>query len=444
MAAAAVTHGSSPRPGVRELSARAWVWGMPWVEAARLRVRRTLPDDPFAPRIETSPGAAINNLGRQRRTSDPHYRVGVGVNSDTLYTSAWLDLADEPFVLEVPRIEDRYYSFQVGHADSSSDLAFGSRSHGAQLPPVFLCSSRHEGDVPRSMLVVRTPTRYMNLPGRILVDPTSAEDHTRVHQIQDGVRLRPLSKYLAGEDGPNAAPEQRRLDPPVGSDPRLAFLHELATVIGEEHLTDTEHAHWTALAPLGFTSDGLTESALSEADRVAVVAGLSDGQDHVAAKARQLGTQVGGWTINYSGPRFGDDPLLRAGVARDQIFVTVPEEGLYPLGKTDADGAPLDGQHVYRIHFTHLPPVQAFWSVTMYTADGFLVPNARELYSLGNRTPGVVAADGSATLLLSHEPQEGNWLPAPDGPFYLMLRLFAPGPEVLNGSWLPAPIERLA
>lgn len=435
-----------PVTGVRELAARAWVWGMPWVEAARLRVRRTLPDDPFASRIETSPGAAINNLGRQRRTSDPRYRVGVGVNSDTLYTSAWLDLAEEPFVLEVPRIEDRYYSFQVGHADSSSAVALGSRTHGELLPPVFLHSSTYEGEVPPGMLAVRTPTRYVNLPGRILVDPTSEEDHARVHEIQDGVRLRPLSRYLAGEDGPNPAPPQRPLDPPAGSDPRLAFLHELASVVTEEHLTDTEQAHWAALAPLGFTGDSLDESALSEADREAVAAGLVDGHEQVTRRARELGTQVGGWTINYVGPRFGDDPLLRAGVARDQIFVTVPEEGLYPLGKTDVSGQPLDGRHTYRIHFParQLPPVEAFWSVTMYTADGFLVPNKCEVYSLGDRTPGVVAEDGSATMLLSHEPQPGNWLPAPDGPFYVMLRLFAPCPEVLDGTWLPAPIERLA
>ncbi|MBC2960033.1 DUF1254 domain-containing protein [Nocardioides deserti] len=417
---------------------------MPWVEAARLRVRRTLPDDPFAPRVETSPGAALNNIGRQRRTSDPRYRVGVGVNSDTLYTSAWLDLAEEPFVLEVPRVEDRYYSFQVGHADSSSDVAFGSRTHGETMPPVFLCSSRYEGEVPAGMLVVRTPTRYVNLPGRILVDPISVNDHKKVHEIQDGIRLRPLSTYLTGQDGPNPAPPQRPLDPPAGSDPRLAFLHELAAVVTEEHLTDAEQAHWAALAPLGFTADELDESALSEAAREEVAAGLLDGQEQVAAKARELGTQVGGWTVNYAGPRFGDDPLLRAGVARDQIFVTVPEEGLYPLGKSDADGEQLHGRHTYRIHFPVLPPVEAFWSVTMYTADGFLVPNEREVYTLGDRTPGVVADDGSATLLLAHAPQEGSWLPAPDGPFYLMLRLFAPRPEVLDRSWLPAPIERLA
>ncbi|WP_244928903.1 DUF1214 domain-containing protein [Nocardioides sp. W7] len=432
--------------GMRELAARAWVWGMPWVEAAHLRVRRTLPDDPFAPRIETSPGAALNNLGRQRRTSDPRYRVGVGVNSDTLYTSAWLDLAEEPFVLEVPRVEKRYYSFQVGHADSSSEVAFGSRTHGETMPPVFLCSSRYDGEVPAGMLAVRTTTRYVNLPGRILVDPTSDDDHRRVHEIQDGVRLRPLSKYLAGEDGPNPVPAQRRLDPAAGSDPRLAFLHKLFAVVTEEHLTATEQAHWAALAPLGLRGDALDESALSEAHREAVAAGLVDGQEQVAARARKLGTQTGGWTVNYAGPRFGDDPLLRAGVARDQIFVTVPEEGLYPLGKIDADGAPLDGRHAYRIHFPagQLPPVDAFWSVTMYDAEGFLVANEREAYSLGDRTPGVVADDGSATLVLGHQPQEGSWLPAPDGPFYLMLRLFAPKPEVLDGSWLPAPIERLA
>jgi hypothetical protein len=173
-----------------------------------------------------------------------------------------------------------------------------------------------------------------------------------------------------------------------------------------------------------------------------------DGAEFVAEKTRDLGKGVNGWTINYLGPRFGDDHLLRAAVAKDQIYVTAPEEALYPVAKIDSHGAPLTGAHAYRITFrAGEPPVDAFWSLTMYATDGPLVDNPIDRYAIGDRTPGLATdPDGALTIHVQHAPPASldglNWLPAPPGAFHLMLRLYVPRAAVLGGSWVPPPIER--
>lgn len=435
----------------RSLAAQAYVWGFPLVAAAHLRLRRTRPDDPFAERGASSPGAPINNLGHQRRTSDPAYRVGVGANTDTLYSSAWLDLSDEPFVLELPRIPDRYYSYQFAHSDTSADVALGSRTHGEQLPPVFIHGPGYEGPIPDGMIGVASATRYLNMPGRILVDPADPADFAAVHQIQSQIRLRTLSRYRRRADGPNPVPSQRSLTPPTRSDPDLAFLHELGAVLREEVAAPGDAPLLEAFTAIGLSQEnGFDEAATAPHIRRRLHQGLVDGARIVDRKSQSLGRDVRGWTINHTGPRFGSDHLLRAGVAKNQIYVTVPEDGLYPVASVDSTGAPLDGGHAYRIVFGPgaQPPVEAFWSITVYDQDGFLVPNPIGRYAVGDRTPGLrTAEDGSVAITAQHRrpgpEDESNWLPTPDSRFYMMMRLFVPKPAALDGGWAPPAIERM-
>jgi hypothetical protein len=158
---------------------------------------------------------------------------------------------------------------------------------------------------------------------------------------------------------------------------------------------------------------------------------------------------VNGWTINYAGPRFGDDYLLRSAVAKDQIYVTVPEEALYPVAAVDADGEPLDGAHAYRIVFPPggRPPADAFWSLTMYGKDEFLFPNSIRRYAIGDRTPRLHKnPDGSLDIVIQHSAPRrlrSNWLPCPKGGFFVLLRLYQPKPSVVKGTWLLPTITRV-
>ena len=428
------------------LAVRAYVWGYPLVSSAGLRQALTNPSDPFARRPPTSPGAALNHLGLQEQLSDPR-TLGLGVNVDTLYALAWLDLADTPFVVETPDFGGRYYTFQMAQADTSAEDSFGQRTHGAQLPPVFIHGPGHEGAAPEGMLAVRGNSRYLLVAGRILVDPAMPGDFDTVHALQRRIRLRPVR----GEVASSGPPVQRPLlDPNRGIDPALAFLEQLGNVLPDFDTTQPSEIELVrSLARIGLTTrGGFDPGALSAEATAELARGLRDGAAIVRAKSLNLGVNVNGWTINYQGPRFGTDWLLRAGVVLDQRNVTVPEEALYPLGRVDSDSAALDGANAYRIHFApgQLPPVGGFWSITIYDDAGRLVANPIDRYAIGDRTPGLVTnRDGSLDILIHDtQPASGpsNWLPAPAGRFYLMLRLYIPAPEILDGTWKPPPIDR--
>jgi hypothetical protein len=429
------------------LAVRAYVWGYPLVSSAGLRQALTSPLDPFVRRPPTSPGAALNHLGLQAQLSDPR-TLGVGVNVDTLYALAWLDLADTPFVLETPDFGRRYYTFQMAQADTSAEASFGQRTHGSRLPPLFIHGPGHEGIAPAGTVGVRSFNRYFLVAGRILVDPATPGDFDTVRALQRQIQLRPAQGQAAASDPP---PQRPLLDANRRIDPALAFLEQLGNVLRDfDPARGSEADLVGSLAGIGLTRrSGFDPGPLSAEATAELVRGLRDAAAIVRAKSLNLGVNVNGWTINYQGPRFGTDWLLRAGVVLDQRNVTVPEEALYPLGRVDGDGAALDGANAYRIRFApgQLPPVGGFWSITIYDDAGRLVANPIHRYAIGDRTPGLASGeDGALDIAIQHaQPASGpsNWLPAPAGRFYLMLRLYIPAPRVLDGTWKPPAIERL-
>jgi hypothetical protein len=427
---------------LRALAVAAWIWGYPLVEATRLRQRFTSPGDPFAPRPPSSAGAPLNRIGHQRRLSDPALG-GVAPNVDTLYSLAWLDLAEGPFVLEAPDFGSRYYTFQLAYGDTGADHSLGQRTHGSRLPPVVVHGPGSSPEPPAGAIVVASPTRYFMIGGRVLVRPDDPADFEAVRLLQSQITLR----RLTGEDG--LVPDERPLDEGVdGVDPALRDLQRLGNVLRDWIVSPGDRRLVESFRPLGLSCErGFERHALPAPATAEVVRGLAEATQQIEARTHDLGTSANGWTTNYLGPRFGDDYLLRAAVAKDQIYVTVPEEALYPAASHDADGLPLHGSHAYRIAFAAggLPPVDAFWSVTLYAAAGGLVANPIDRYAIGDRTPGLVRdADGSLSIRIQHEqPRDGNWLPAPAGPFRLILRLYVPRPEARSGAWAPPPVERV-
>jgi hypothetical protein len=160
---------------------------------------------------------------------------------------------------------------------------------------------------------------------------------------------------------------------------------------------------------------------------------------------------VDGWLVNNDSMGvYGNFYLKRAIVALVGLGANPPEDAVYPVAVADADGQPLTGDRDYVLHFERdeLPPAQAFWSVTMYDAEGFQVANALDRFALGDRDDLIYNADGSLDLYLQHTSpgadREANWLPAPRGPLGITLRLYAPAAEVLDGRWTPPAIRRVA
>ncbi|AHE52999.1 DUF1254 domain-containing protein [Sphingomonas sanxanigenens] len=425
------------------LAVRAIVWGYPLVRAAELREKSTQPDRPYAPRPPTVATAPINHLGLARALADPDTRIGVAPNNDTLYALAFLDTAAGPFQLDTPDFGDRYYVFQFGDADSETRQSFGQSSHGRRLPPIFIVGPAYSGSVPAGALLVRSRQRYLMVAGRILTD--GAADLPRVHGLQDRIRL---TKWLAPGHlvEPPITPQRRLPDGPAG-DP-LRWLARLGTVLRDWRTEPDDAALAASLQAIGLASTaGFREQDLSPKVREEVRRGVRDGLAAIAAKTRALGAVKNGWSTNYAGSRFGGDYLLRAAVAMDQIYVLDRKEALYPVAHRDGHGHPLDGRTRYTICFRRqdLPPVNAFWSITLYYAKGFLVPNARRRYSIGDRTPGLTyGKDGSLRIhVQSDDPGaagRSNWLPAPAEKFMLMMRLYRPRPDAMDGQWHPPAI----
>lgn len=438
---------SENRTDLYAVAARAYVWGFPLVEAAKIRLHLTRPADPFGERLPSEAGGPINRFGHGRILADPSNKVGVGPNNDTLYSNAAFDLDAGPFVVMTPDFGARYYTFQIALPDSSTIASLGQRTHGAQLPPLFVHGAKYGGPVPEGMIPVTGPDRYLTIFGRTLVE--GEDDLPIVRALQDQIRV---YRYADGPDSPQPEPTpQRQLaTPEKAQDKDLLFLEHLGTVLADMNLNPQDRALVETFGKVGLSPTGVFDlSALSTEQRAEIARGLRDGANIVRRASERLGVTVGGWAINYRGPRFGDDYLLRAAVAKDQIFVTLPEEAIYPNARLDKGGEPLSGKHEYEIRFDgdKLPPVNAFWSITMYNDKGAMVENPIRRYSIGDRTPGLVReADGSIVIRLSHsQPSQagGNWLPAPQGPFYLMMRLYIPRPKIIERQWAPPGIDKI-
>lgn len=433
----------------RALGCLAYVWGYPFVRAAQLRHNLTWQRKPGDPGTLAVAAAPVNAFGHARTLATPATRVGVAPNNDTLYSLAWLDLTTGPFVVEAPDFNDRYYTFQMGQADSSSARCWGQRTHGGQLPPLFISGPGCEEVGPAGMVHIHSHYRFLMVAARILVDGPA--DLPIVHRLQDQIRVRPWREPVPSASGGagRAAVAGRGVEP-VQPDPRLEFLHQLGDALVDAGAAASDAVVLESLACLGVNpQEGFSVDTLEPAQRDAVAKGLHDGEAQVRARTLNLGRKVNGWSINYRGAVFGEDYLLRAAVAMDQIYIVEADEALYPSARVDNMGEPLAGAHRYRIRFAadDLPPVAAFWSITLYFAKGFMAPNPIDRWSIGDRTPGMVFEDdGSLEIRIQHaapESKVGNWLPAPCEPFMLLLRLYHPLPRASSGAWVPPPITRV-
>lgn len=450
-AAQAMPPGRHACPGgstdLRGLASQAYVWGYPLVRAAQLRENVTLPEDPLQVRLASAAGAPINRLGHARELATPETRVGVAPNNDTLYSLAWLDTNAGPFVFEAPDFGDRFYTFQMGQGDTTTDLALGQRTHGRHLPPVFIHSIGDRTKVPRGMTEVRSKQRHLMIAGRTLV--TGRADLPAAHRLQDAMRLRLWSDYRDGREvvAPITPQETiERRDPPA-SEPGV-FLQMLGVVLKDWRPEAGEIRLIRSFAPLGLSpGKGFDPACLRPAELPSIAAGFQEARAAIESRTLALGASVNGWTVNYGGARFGNDWLLRAAVAMDQIYVLPAEEALYMTAKRDGAGKQLDGNKSYLLHFTkdELPPVRYFWSATMYFAKGLMVPNEIDRFSIGDRASSLNRnANGSIDILMQHErPADAdkvNWLPTPSEPFTLMLRLYGPKPQVRERKWSPPPL----
>lgn len=395
----------------------------------------------------------VNRLSWQRRLAGPRSRSIVAPNRDTLYSVAVVDLRSQPVALSLPDVADRYFSYQLLDAWTESFAYIGTRTTGGRAGTWLITPPGWDGDVPEGAHVIEAPTPQLCLLGRFLVD--DEDDIANVLAVSRRSALRPLNA-LSG--GPAAAPPAE-LGPPVGTPQDIPagteFFDELGAALATNPpATPFQRELFARVEDLGIGPGRRPSHTVGGPGRDLLDRGAAEGRDRVRrAAGRGDVTVVNGWSTDLGVGTYGDDTLLRALVARVGWGANVPEEAVYPVARADAGGRVLSGDHVYRVSFPPggLPPVDAFWSLSVYGADMFFHPHPAGRYTIGDRTPGLVHGDdGSLELVLSHDPPPAgdgraaaNWLPVPADRFVLMLRLYLPRREVLAGEHAFPPVERI-
>jgi hypothetical protein len=383
---------------------------------------------------------------------EPAVRAVVLPNHDTIYTVAQLDLSGGPLVVDVPDTAGRYYVLQFLDAYSNTFGYIGHRTTGTKAGSFVLVPPGFSGGLSDGIGRIESPTPLVWLLGRTLVHDEA--ELPAVTPLLAGYTATPLERWAQGQRQRPlvlpAFPPLSRLSLPQG----LAFFDLLGSYLQANRPPGHDFCVLRTFRAAGI-GPGLTPSVQARGPvRAGLRAARSYGPRLVSAAVRRSNAysrrRNNGWLVPpaYIG-RYGRNYLGRAVVTRIGLGANTREEAVYPMAFTDGRGRPLSGRHRYQLRFErgHLPPVGAFWSLTMYDADGYLYENPLRRYALGDRTSGLRRGrDGSLTLLIQHRQPAGaaasNWLPAPAGRFRVALRLYEPRRSVLSGAWRPPPLLR--
>jgi hypothetical protein len=442
---------------VQALAREAYLWGFPIVMNYKTMYNYVL--DEASPEYK----GPFNEVACEARVFTPADRAVVTPNADTPYCMFWMDLRAEPLVLTVPEMEpERFYHFQLIDLYTHNFAYVGTLTTGNDAGRFLLAGPDWDGEAPAGIeQVIRSETGIIfNVTRTQLFD---ADDIDNVREIQDAYELEPLSAFV-GEEAPPAEPTPDFPQWEEGSQFDARFFNYLDVMMDllEEPPAGREQL-WADLGRLGIGAEGPFEVADMAADtRAALEAGVKEGFAEIEAfiaenaadplgSAKMFGTRA--FLTESAGENYGLDrpDMLRSAMAHMGLYGNSGAEAVYPTYLTNAEGEPLDAsKHDYNLTFAkgELPPVKAFWSLTMYDGTTQLfIENPLDRYLLNSTMEDdfVREEDGSLTLYIGHEPPgeelEPNWLPAPDGPFYMVLRLYGPEEEALSGAWSPPTIE---
>ena len=423
-----------PRPlEAALLAAQAYLYGYPLLETERLQAE--------------APGT--NTLIALTSYVDPDQHLVVAPNVDTLYTLAYLDLSEGPVVLSHPDMADRYFGFQLMDPYTNVVGYIGSRTTGSEAASyAIVWEDGPQGEIPPDAEAIVVPYADIWLLGRTAAGDEADQQEAVALMRQYTITApgEPPTYPIEDFDTTTSAPLPTGIDaldaisaamvaspPPTDDADKLAELARVGVGPGLE-VSDADlspASQWAAQAAVR-TISALLGPLVSVAQYA--MAARNDGW---ASPDPAIGD-------------YGTDYLLRAGVAKIGLGANTPEEAYYATAFLDENLRRLNGRHSYQLHFEpgQEPPADAFWSITVYDSDGFLVPNEQEIYAVSSTGSGdlVYQEDGSIDIVFSQEdPQDPtvNWIPVPDGAFRVYLRVYVPQDAVLEGDWVVPGIERI-
>jgi hypothetical protein len=381
-----------------------------------------------------------------------------------LYSTVWLDLTKEPVVVSVPDTKGRYYLLPMLDMWTDVFASPGWRTTGTDAQHFLVAPVgwrpglrerlAEEFRLPKGTQRIDAPTPHVWIIGRFKTD--GPQDYDAVHEVQSGLKVTPLSEW-----GRTAQAAEVRADPSIDmkTPPKVqvdampggrffAYAAELLKT-NRPHLTDGPTID--RMRKLGIEpGERLDLEKLPPQVRTALEAAPSAAQKLMQWKLPTMARVANHWSMNTDTMGvYGNFYLKRAIVAQQGLGANVPEDAIYPFSLGDQAGRPLDGANKYVLHFEKgdLPPVDAFWSVTLYDPEGYQVANPLDRFAVSSWMPFRYEPDGSLTLYIQSESpgkdKEANWLPAPaKGGFNLTMRLYAPQAAALTGKWSPPPIAK--
>lgn len=417
---------------------QAFIYGYPLIAVERTRQLQTVTD------IPTDPPLIASNVFFYKIIT-PEFKDVVSPNVDTLYCFAWLDLTKQPVVLHVPDTKDRYYVMELVDAYSNNFSCIGRRATGTKAGKFAIVGPDWKGVLPYDVKKVIAPTNTVWIVGRVLMK--GEDDFDAAYKILKQFKLTSLDSRKSPYKIETA--NKMLLENKPEELCPIAFFKTMTDLMilnpTEFGAVEKQFEHIGIDLTHGFDIDKLEPPVIAGLKRA-----VRDAYQIIVNSIDKLNPRYNnGWIIYPDIGTYGDRFLIRAIVAYSGLGAIVNEESTFPRAFTDESGNQLNGQYNYVLHFDEdeLPPVGAFWSVTMYDMDFFLVSNEINRYAIADYTPGLeFNSDGSLDIYIQEKPpenHESNWLPAPKDDFNIMLRLYQPDASILNGDYVIPGVKRV-
>ncbi|MCC7086226.1 MAG: DUF1254 domain-containing protein [Pirellulales bacterium] len=432
-----------------KIGADTYVYGYPLVT---MEITRRVMTNAVSPEGTHAP---MGQFVLMRRYPDATFTDVTAPNADTLYSTAWLDLAKEPYVLSLPDEDGRYYLMPMLSGWTDVFTVPGKRTTGTKAQTYAITGPHWTGKLPGGVTELKSPTNMVWILGRTYCTGTP-EDYQAVHAIMDRYQLVPLSAF-----GKPYTPPRRAVDPTIDMKTPVreqvhaldagAYFNLLATLMKDNPPAKADGPMVEKMAKIGIVPGEKFDGSKLSADVAARIPKSAQGQ--IMGHFKKAGKDNNGWIFTTKTGVYGTDYLERAFITAIGLGANRPQDAVYPTSEVDGDGHPYRGTHKYTIHFPkgQTPPVNAFWSITMYNADYFFVDNPLNKYTVSPRNDLKYNADGSLDIYIQNKSpskdKEANWLPAPKGKFILMMRLYWPKektPSIIDGSWTPPPATIVA
>jgi hypothetical protein len=433
------------------LATDAYVYGYPLLTMEM--TRRVVTN---VPAVEGTRGP-MGQFIKLRQYPDASFRDVTAPNADTLYTTAFMDVGNEPWVLSLPDMKDRYFLFPMLDGWTNVFQVPGKRTTGTKAQTYAITGPGWKGTLPAGVKEYKSPTSIVWILGRTYCTGTP-EDYAAVHALQDQCKLVPLSSY-----GKPYTPAPGKVDPSIDMKTAVrdqvnrmdavAYFTLLAELMKRNRPAAADAPELAKFAKIGLVAGKDFDASKLKADFAKRIPQVGFDRIMLEFKVNKAVKDINGWAFDTETGIYGTGYLNRAMVAAIGLGANRIQDAVYPTSLKDAEGKEYSGANKYVMHFPKgkLPPVSGFWSLTMYDADYFFVANPINRYSISARQHLKANPDGSVDLYIQNQSpgadKEGNWLPAPKGKFILMLRMYWPrqkSPSIINGTWTPPAVKKIA